>query len=95
MKKALMYASVASMIQQFNMNNIKLLQELGYNVEVGCNFEFGSTISDEKIKEFQETLDGMGIAHYQIPIPRTMQDIIRLFKSYKTQIQLLKRAHDD
>ena len=29
MKKALMYASVVSMIQQFNMNNIKLLQELG------------------------------------------------------------------
>lgn len=48
MKKALMYASVASMIQQFNMNNIKLLQELGYEVDVACNFEFGSTISKEK-----------------------------------------------
>ena len=95
MKKALMYASVASMIQQFNMNNIKLLQELGYNVEVGCNFEFGSTISDEKIKEFQETLDGMGIAYYQIPIPRKMHDIKSLFKSYKTTLQLMNREHYD
>ena len=95
MKKALMYASVVSMIQQFNMNNIKLLQELGYKVEVGCNFEFGSTISDEKIKEFQETLDGMGIAYYQIPIPRKMHDIKSLFKSYKTTLQLMNREHYD
>ena len=37
MKKALMYASVASMIQQFNMDNIRLLLDGGYQVVVACN----------------------------------------------------------
>ncbi|HZJ68725.1 MAG TPA: glycosyltransferase, partial [Candidatus Eisenbacteria bacterium] len=34
MKKALMMASVASMIDLFNMDNIQILQDLGYEVEV-------------------------------------------------------------
>lgn len=39
MKKALMYASVASMIQQFNMDNIRLLMDGGYQVDVACNMK--------------------------------------------------------
>lgn len=38
MKRVLMLASVASMIDQFNMPNIALLQKLGYQVDVACNF---------------------------------------------------------
>ena len=43
MKQVLMLASVASMIDQFNMPNITLLQKLGYHVDVACNFEQGNT----------------------------------------------------
>ncbi len=39
MKKVLMIASTASMIEQFNMPNIYLLQSMGYDVDVACNFE--------------------------------------------------------
>ena len=53
MKKALVLASVASMIDQFNMPNIRLLQDLGYEVHVACNFINGSTCSDEKINLLQ------------------------------------------
>ena len=70
MKKALMYASVASMIQQFNMNNIKILQDLGYKVDVACNFEFGSTISNEKIEKLKKDLKDIDVDFYQIPVPR-------------------------
>ena len=42
MKKVLIIASVASMIEQFNMNNIEILQSLGYAVDVACNFRLGS-----------------------------------------------------
>ena len=38
MKKALMNASVASMIYKFNMDNIDILENLGYKVDVACNF---------------------------------------------------------
>ena len=37
-RKVLMLSSVASMIDQFNMSNIRLLLEMGYEVVVACNF---------------------------------------------------------
>lgn len=95
MKKALMYASVASMIQQFNMNNIKLLQELGYKVDVACNFEFGSTISNEKIDKLKKELDEMGVDFYQIPIPRKIFDLKHLRISYKLTKELMNEKQYD
>ena len=89
MKKALMYASVASMIQQFNMNNIKLLQDLGYEVHVACNFEFGSTISNEKINKLKETLTNMNVKYYHIPVPRKISDFSNLYLSYKKTLKLM------
>ena len=49
-RKVLILASVASMIYQFNIPNIKLLQEMGYEVHVACNFEKGNSCSLEKIQ---------------------------------------------
>ena len=95
MKKALMYASVASMIQQFNMNNISLLQELGYKVDVACNFEFGSTITDEKIKKLKEQLKKMDVNFYQIPVPRKITDIKNLRLSYKMTKDLMNEKKYD
>ena len=89
MKKALMYASVASMIQQFNMNNIKLLQELGYEIYVACNFEFGSTISNEKISKLKEDLTNMNVKYYHIPVPRKISDFSNLYLSYKKTLKLM------
>ena len=61
MKKALVLASVASMIDQFNMPNIRLMIELGYKVDVACNFVEGSTCSDEKVAVLKRTLAKMGV----------------------------------
>ena len=91
MKKALMYASVASMIQQFNMNNISLLQELGYKVDVACNFEFGSTISHEKIECLKESLKEMNVDFYHIPVPRKITDIHNLKLSYSQTMELMNK----
>lgn len=91
MKRALMYASVASMIQQFNMNNISLLQELGYKVDVACNFEFGSTISKEKIDTLKEHLKEMDVDFYHIPIPRKISDFKNLKKSFSQTLELMNK----
>lgn len=91
MKRALMYASVASMIQQFNMNNISLLQELGYKVDVACNFEFGSTISQEKIESLKEALKEMNVDFYHIPVPRKITDIHNLKLSYSQTKELMNK----
>lgn len=95
MKRALMYASVASMIQQFNMNNIKLLQELGYKVDVACNFEFGSSISNSKIDALKKRLKEIGVDFYHIPIPRKISDLKNLGRSYKQTKELLNEQHYD
>lgn len=95
MKKALMYASVASMIQQFNMENIKLLQELGYKVDVACNFDFGSTISNEKIEALKKDLKEMQVDFYHIPVPRKISDINNLRESYKETKKLMNKKNYD
>lgn len=37
-RQIIIVATTASMIEQFNMNNIKILKELGFGVHVGTNF---------------------------------------------------------
>jgi len=95
MKRALVYASVASMIQQFNMNNIRLLLKKGYQVDVACNMEQGSTISQSKIEEMKNELEGMGVTVYHISIPRSIFKIVDIIKSLiKTKKIINKNKYD-
>lgn len=87
-KKALMTASVASMIDLFNMDNIHILQELGYEVQVASNFEFGSITSQERVNAFRKELEAAGIRTYHIPIPRSISDIKNIIVSYRQLRQL-------
>ena len=61
MKRVLMTATVPSMIGQFNMNNIKILQELGYKVDVACNFDDYSVWNEERINRFENELKELNI----------------------------------
>ena len=49
-----MVATVASTIGQFNMGNIRILQENGYVVDVACNFMISRTWPENKIKSFKK-----------------------------------------
>ena len=82
-KKVLVIASVASMIQQFNIPNIKLLQSLGYDVDVATNFENPGTISVDKSKKLIELLDGMGVDCYQIDFNRNVFNLKSVVCAYK------------
>ena len=70
MKKALMLASVPSMIEQFNMNNIKILQNMGYEVHVACNFDDGGTLDKSRVDEFKKELKEKNIIFFNIPFSR-------------------------
>ena len=89
MKKMLMVATVPSMIGQFNMNNIKLLIELGYDVDVGCNFEDHSVWSKEKIEQLKDDLDALNVNTYHIDFERSMFKIGNHIKSYKQMKKLM------
>lgn len=73
MKRVLMLASVASMIDQFNMPNIALLQKLGHEVDVACNFIEGNTCSDERVAELKQKLQDMHVRCYQIDFARNIR----------------------
>lgn len=81
--RALMLASVASMIDLFNMDNIKILLELGYEVDVMANFEFGSITSQARVDEFKQELISMGINVYQVPIPRSLSMVKEMVIAYQ------------
>lgn len=89
MKRALMYASVASMIQQFNMENIRLLLAQGYEVDVACNMEQGSTISSERIAAMKQELENMGVHIFHIPVPRKVTSVGEIFRSLKISIKIM------
>ncbi len=79
--KALILASVASMIDQFNMPNIQLLVEYGYDVDVVCNCKEGNNISDERVREMATKLKEMGVRVMHAPIPRKITDVRGIRKS--------------
>lgn len=70
MKKALMVAHVAYAIDMFNIPNIKLLISMGYDVQVACNFDDRSSLSDEKVALLKEKLTSMGVKYHNIPFER-------------------------
>ena len=81
--KALMLASVASMIDQFNMQNIQILLDLGYEVDVACNCKEGNTISDERIENMIQRLAEKGVSVIHVPIPRKISNVNGILRSLK------------
>ena len=50
-KKVLLTASVASMLDLFNRENIRILLECGCQVEVAANFSFGNITSRKRVED--------------------------------------------
>lgn len=95
MKKVLMVASVASMIDLFNMDNINILMEMGFDVHVACNFETGSITSQERVNEFRRELEEKNIKTFQVSVPRNISLIGDILKSYKLIKSLCENNHYD
>lgn len=93
MKRVLMLASVASMIDQFNIPNLLLLQELGYQVDVACNFIKGNSCTEEKIIQLKYQLDKMGINYFQIDFVRNISNLKENIFAYR-QLSNLVRSSD-
>lgn len=91
--KFLMLASVASMIDQFNMPNIQLLRNMGYEVHVVCNLKEGNTCGPKQVNRLCRTLHGMGVFVHPWDCPRTVRSIRKLAKAY-LQLWELTGAYD-
>ncbi len=91
--KAMVLASVASMIDQFNMDNINLLLQLGFDVDVVCNCKVGSTISDERIQSMISRLENMGVRVFDAPIPRKITDVKGMTEAFNQVKKLCNQNH--
>lgn len=90
-KKALILASVGSMIQQFNMPNIKLLITMGYEVSVACNFKKGNTSSTEQADKLKTELLEMNVSCHQIDFNRNPMKLSDNKKAYNQVRSLMER----
>lgn len=83
MKKALMHAHTAYMVTQFNIDNIKILQDLGYTVDVACCWnDDDSALSPEALKERRKRLDDLGCRVIETASLRKIFNIKELSKAY-------------
>lgn len=87
-----MLSSVASMIGQFNMPNIKIMLDMGYEVHVACNFKEGNTCGAQQIRELQKTLRNLHVMQHQWDCPRSIRPVHKCITAYK-QLQGLLGRH--
>ena len=85
MKKVLLATHVSGFVPQFEMNNVRTLQELGYEVHYASNFNNVSYGVDN------HRLDGTGIVCHQVDFARSPFD----FKAHKTACRQLKQLMEE
>lgn len=88
--KALIVTTTPYMVRQFLMNDIKILQDLNYDVEIATNFKGFNVIDDEKLLEFRKILIDMNIKINQVNFSRNILDVKSMISSYREMGKLLK-----
>ncbi|MCR4831071.1 MAG: glycosyltransferase family 4 protein [Pseudobutyrivibrio sp.] len=83
-KKALMHAHTAYMATQFNIDNIKILQSLGYEVDVACCWQDGdSALSPDAMQGRRKKLDDLGCRVIETASLRKIFNVFELSKAYR------------
>lgn len=90
-KRVLMVATVPSMIGQFNMNNINILLDMGYQVDVAADFTDISVWPAERVQKFMDSMRGMGIECIQLDFSRNPLKLDKHINSYKETVDLIKK----
>ena len=92
-KKVLTLAAKANMIQQFNHRNIKILQNLGYEVHVATNMvDFGSMSMDEN-ERFKIWMSNNNVIDHQVDFERRMGSLKGNIRSIR-QLRQIFREND-
>lgn len=92
-KRVLIVATVPSMIGQFNMSNIHILLDMGYDVDVAADFQDRSVWPTERVKKFRDELDQLGIKIVQLDFSRNLLKLKHHLKSYGEMIKIIKKRN--
>lgn len=91
-EKVLIVASKPNMIQKFNRRNIKMLQNMGFEVHVATNvIDFGS-VSVEEIERFKNWLHENNVALHQVDFGRKLGTLSSNLKSLR-QLDTIFKLH--
>lgn len=94
-KKALIIASVASMLDNFNRSNIDILLELGYDVTLAANFCTEEDINSQtKIDVFSNEMKAKGVRIVHIDFSRKIWNVNQQTKSIRQVRKLLENSFD-
>lgn len=88
--KVLILASVASMIDQFNLPNIRLLLDMGYEVHVACNFRKGNTCDNKRIQKLVYELHKMHVVCHQWDCPRGLLPPTECVRAFWQMMRLME-----
>ncbi len=94
-KKILILSNTASMIVQFNMCNLHILKDLGYQAEVACNFLEGNTCTIEMVNQLKRALDELEIPFHQIDFKRGRSSISKHYIALNQVKKLIKKEKYD
>lgn len=86
--KALIVTRVSGFLPQFEMNDVRILQEMGYEVHYAANF---NTVVYGKDNS---RLDGTGIIRHQVDFER-LQSPLKLLKTYRQIRELIEKGEYD
>lgn len=96
MKKVLMVAAIPAIIGQYNIKNIEILQELGAQVEVACNFNDETIWKKEKNDELKNMLSNvLGVKCHQVDFVRNAKMVWTHKKPYKQIEKIIKENNYD
>jgi len=84
-----MLATTAAMIEQFNKNNILILEEMGYEVHVIGNWLEGNPISEERLEQFKAWIMEHGGRYFHMPSTRKPTDFNNNVRAYKEVVKLI------
>ncbi|MGT2716207.1 glycosyltransferase family 4 protein [Streptococcus respiraculi] len=91
MKKILITATTAYMIKSFEIPNIQLLQDMGYDVEVAVNFDKSRNPMDEQsIENFKKSLSDIGVRFYEVPFTNSISSVGKHVTAYRKIKELVK-----
>lgn len=84
MKKALLVTTISGFVPQFEMNNVRILQDMGYEVHYAANY------NTPVYTDNNDRLDGTGIIRHQVDFVRSPFSIFKNIKAYRQLKKVMK-----
>lgn len=91
----MMITTTAYMSERFNRDNIRILDELGYEVHVVANFKIGNPTTKDVLQEFVSWVRKHNGKCIHIPITARPTNVGSLMKSYRECVSLIREHQYD